>query len=104
MIKEPAKQIDPLLLHPAVPENNLKAGYELARRYDIASVCIKPYIVKPAVQWLAGSDGKIGAVIGFPFGNSTTSIKVKETETASADGSDEIDSVNNVWCVSGQDS
>ena len=103
MIKELAKMIDHSLLHPTMKDDELKAGCELAKRYDVASVCIKPYAVKQACQWLAGSDVKVGTVIGFPHGNSASSIKVAETEQACADGAVEIDMVVNIGRVLGQD-
>lgn len=103
MIKELAKMIDHSLLHPTMTDDDLKAGCELARQYDVASVCIKPYAVKQASQWLSGSDVMVGTVIGFPHGNSATSIKVAETEQACLDGAVEIDMVVNIGRVLGQD-
>ena len=37
-----AKMIDHSLLNPMLTDAELEAGCELARRYDVASVCIKP--------------------------------------------------------------
>jgi deoxyribose-phosphate aldolase len=59
-------------------------------------VCIKPYFVKRAVQLLAGTRVKVGAVIGFPHGNSSTESKRYETELACKDGAVEIDMVINI--------
>ena len=103
MIKELAKMIDHSLLHPTMTDEDLKAGCELAKQYDVASVCIKPYAVKQACEWLAGSDVMVGTVIGFPQGNSATSIKVAETEQACKDGAVEIDMVANIGRVLGSD-
>lgn len=102
-VKALAKMIDHSLLHPTMTEKDLKKGCELAKAYDAASVCIKPYAVAQAVEWLKGSDVMVGTVIGFPQGNSTIAIKVAETEQACKDGAVEIDMVVNVGKVLGED-
>ena len=51
---EIAKMIDHSLLHPTMDDQTLKEGIELAKQYDVASVCIKPYAVKMAAEMLAG--------------------------------------------------
>lgn len=101
--KELAKMIDHSLLHPTMTDEDLKSGCDLAKQYDAASVCIKPYAIKQACQWLEGSDVMVGTVIGFPQGNSATAIKVAETEQACKDGAVEIDMVVNIGRVIGED-
>ncbi len=94
--EELAQMIDHSLLHPTMTDAELEAGCRLAAEYNVASVCIKPYAVKQAVEWLRGSDVKVGAVIGFPHGNSCTESKRYETELACRDGAVEIDMVINI--------
>ena len=91
-----AKMIDHSLLHPTMTDKDLEDGCKLAARYQVASVCIKPYAVKQAAGWLRGSGVLVGAVIGFPHGNSTTEAKRYETELACKDGASEIDMVINI--------
>ena len=91
-----AKMIDHSLLHPAMTDQELEAGCKLAVKYGVASVCIKPYAVPRAVAWLRGSGVLVGAVIGFPHGNSCTESKRYETELACRDGAAEIDMVINI--------
>jgi deoxyribose-phosphate aldolase len=91
-----AGTIDHSLLHPTLTDAELQAGCELAARYRVASVCIKPYAAKQAAEWLRGSGVKVGCVIGFPHGNSKTNVKVFETAEACRDGAEEIDMVINV--------
>ncbi len=93
---ELAKMIDHSLLHPTMTDKDLQEGCALAAKYNVASVCIKPYAVKQAVEWLRGTDVKVGAVIGFPHGNSSTESKRYETELACKDGAVEIDMVVNL--------
>ncbi len=91
-----AKMIDHSLLHPTMTDADLEAGCKLAAKYQVASVCIKPYAVKQAVEWLAGSGVLVGCVIGFPHGNSATESKRYETRLACKDGAAEIDMVVNL--------
>jgi deoxyribose-phosphate aldolase len=93
--------IDHSLLHPTMTDKDLKEGCALALQYDTASVCIKPYAVREAAGWLKGSNVLVGTVIGFPHGNSTTSIKVAECRQACLDGAVEIDMVVNIGKVLG---
>jgi deoxyribose-phosphate aldolase len=93
---ELAKMVDHSLLHPTLSDQELEDGCKLAVSYDVASVCIKPYFVKRATQLLKGTGVKVGAVIGFPHGNSTTESKRYETELACKDGAVEIDMVINI--------
>lgn len=98
-----AKMIDHSLLHPTMTDQDLEEGCELAARYGVASVCIKPYAVKRAAELLHGSGVLVGAVIGFPHGNSCTEAKRYETELACRDGAVEIDMVVNVGKALGGD-
>jgi deoxyribose-phosphate aldolase len=95
--------IDHSLLHPTMDDQTLKEGIELAKKYNVASVCIKPYAVKMAKELLEGSDVLVGTVIGFPHGNSRIDVKVFETEKAIEDGADEIDMVVNSGKVLSED-
>ena len=91
-----AKMIDHSLLHPTMMDRELEDGCHLAAKYGVASVCIKPYYVKRAAELLQGTGVFVGAVIGFPHGNSATESKRYETELACKDGANEIDMVINI--------
>ncbi len=93
---ELAKMIDHSLLHPTLTDRELEDGCRLAAKYEVASVCIKPYAVKCAAEALRGTGVLVGAVIGFPHGNSCTESKRYETQLACADGAVEIDMVINI--------
>ncbi len=94
-----AKLIDHSLLHPTMTDDELRAGCELAKRLQVASVCIKPYAVGMAVEILAGSGVAVGTVIGFPHGGHCTEIKVQEAELACRQGAVELDMVVNIGKV-----
>ncbi len=98
-----AKMIDHSLLHPTMTDEDLLKGCKIAKEYNVASVCIKPYAIPLAVQALHGSDVLVGTVIGFPQGNSTIDVKVAETVQACKDGATEIDMVVNIGKVLQED-
>ena len=98
-----AKMIDHSLLHPTLTDKELEEGCRLAARYRVASVCIKPYAVRQAVDWLKGTGVVVGAVVGFPHGSSTMESKRHETELACRDGALEIDMVLNIGKALGGD-
>jgi deoxyribose-phosphate aldolase len=98
-----AKMIDHSLLHPTMTDDEILAGCELALRYDVATACVKPYAVTMARDALDNSNVAVCSVIGFPHGNSTTTIKVAETEQAILDGAAEIDMVINIGKALGGD-
>ena len=91
-----AKMIDHSILHPTMTEADLVRECEVAKKYDVASVCVKPYVVPKAVELLKGTDVLVGCVIGFPAGNSATEVKVFEAVKACKDGAVEIDMVINI--------
>jgi deoxyribose-phosphate aldolase len=98
-----AKMLDHSLLQPNLTDAELEQGCRLARDYDVASVCIKPYAVQMAARLLAGSSVAVGTTVGFPHGGHTTRIKVAEAEQAMADGARELDMVVNIGKVLSQD-
>lgn len=98
-----AKMIDHSLLQQTLTDADLENGCMLAREYDVASVCIKPYAVKQAAHWLAGSDVAVGTTVGFPHGGHTTCMKVVEAEQAIDHGATELDMVVNIGKVLSKD-
>ena len=101
--EELAKMIDHSLLHPTMTDQDLEAGCKVAAKYGVASVCIKPYAVQRAAELLKGTGVFVGAVIGFPHGNSATESKRYETGLACKDGAVEIDMVINLGKALGGD-
>src|SRR5210317_31512 len=91
-----AKMIDHSILHPTMTDEDLIKECQVAIKYDVASVCVKPYNVPLAVKCLTGSDVLVGCVIGFPAGNSAIDVKIFEAVKACKDGAVEIDMVINV--------
>ena len=97
-----AKRIDHSLLGPTLTDSELREGCELALRYDVASVCIKPYAVFLAAEILRGSTVAVGTTVGFPHGGHETIMKAFEAQRALLSGATELDMVINVgWALSG---
>ena len=98
-----AKMIDHSLLHPTMTDAEISRGCEVAKKYHVATVCIKPYAIEQCKAILRGSDVGICSVVTFPHGNSTTSMKVNETREALDLGATEIDMVVNIGKALGGD-
>ncbi len=95
-VSEIAKMIDHSILHPTFTDEDLVRNCGIAKKYHVATVCVKPYHTKMAAQLLKDSDVDICAVIGFPHGNSTIEIKTHETRHVILDGAKEVDMVINI--------
>jgi len=91
--REIASKIDAALLRPTSTKSDLLTLAEEATQLGYRSVCVPPYLVKPAAKSLNGTGVRVGTVIGFPFGFSTTSTKTHEIRTASQMGAKEVDYV-----------
>jgi deoxyribose-phosphate aldolase len=94
-----AKMFDHSLLQPTLTDADLDRGFDVAREYGVASVCVKPYGVGRAAAALRGSGVLVGTVIGFPHGGHVTRTKVFEAQAAMEDGAVELDMVVNIGKV-----
>lgn len=93
--KDIAKMIDHSLLRPNLTIEEVKAGCDIARKYKVASVCVRPCDVKLVGELLAGSNIALSTVIGFPHGTHTTAMKLAEAIEAMDSGVVELDMVMN---------
>lgn len=91
-----AKTIDHSVLRPEFTTDDIRAGAQVARDFNVASYCIRPMDVALAAELLRGSDVPVCTVIGFPHGTTTSATKAFETADAIANGATEIDMVLNV--------
>lgn len=99
IVEEIAKMIDLSLLGPTITDIDLTEGCQTAKKYGVASVCVKPYHVRRAKEFLKDSSVKVGTVIGFPHGSHKTEVKVFEAEIALEDGAEELDMVINIGAL-----
>ena len=91
-----AKRIDYTLLRVTATTSEIDQLCDEALRFDFWSVCVAPYNVRRAADNLEGSGVKVCAVVGFPLGFDTASIKLAEAVKAIEDGADEVDIVMNI--------
>jgi len=101
--EEIAGMIDHSLLHPTLTDEEMEKGCLLARRYGVASVCVKPTFVRRAKDLLEGSGVRVGTTIGFPHGGHTTEAKRQEALDACRNGAVELDMVVNIGKVLSED-
>ena len=76
---------------------------EDAKKYHFEAVCVSPYYVKAAKEYLSDSTTLVCTVIGFPNGYSTTETKQYEAIDAIHNGADEIDMVININALKNKD-
>ncbi len=91
-----AGMIDHSLLKPFLTDKEIEAGCRIADQYRVAGVCVRPSDVGRAAEILKGSPVRVGTVIGFPHGTTTTQAKVAETKEALENGAVELDVVLNI--------
>ena len=94
--KDIAKMIDHSLLRPELTDEDIAKGFEIAKKYNVATVCCGPSSVALAKKCLEGTSVKVTTVVGFPNGYGKTETKVFEAEQAIKDGAVELDMVINI--------
>lgn len=100
--QEILKRLDHTLLKQTATWEQIQNICDEGMAYHTASVCIPPCFVKQAKEYV-GDSVAVCTVIGFPNGNTTTAVKVFETEDALRNGADEIDMVINIGDVKARD-
>jgi deoxyribose-phosphate aldolase len=90
-----AKALDHSLVFPTVTDAEVRAGCEIARRFEVASVTVKPCHIELAASLMAGSEVLVGTVVGFPHGIQTAEVKAFEAQDALRRGAQELDMVMN---------
>lgn len=88
--------IDLALLAPDLTEEDIARGCELAKRYGLGSVTLRPADVQLASQWLAGSGVTAAAAISYPHGAATTATKNYEVRDMLQRGAKRIETPVNL--------
>lgn len=97
------KMVDHTILKADAIKASVDKVLKFAKENQTASVCINPYYVKYASEYIKGTGVKVCTVIGFPLGQNTKDVKVYEAKDAIANGADEIDMVINVAALKDKD-
>jgi len=100
-----AKYIDHTNLKPYATADDIIKLCDEAIEYGFYAVCVNPYRVRLAKEYLRGrkADVKVASVIGFPLGATPTEVKVFEARRALEDGADELDMVINIGALKDRD-
>ena len=96
---ELAGMIDHTLVRPDATLGELSAACRDARQHRFAALIVNGWHVSRARTELAGSGVKVGAVVGFPHGACTTTVKIVEAMEAVKNGAEELDVVINLGMV-----
>lgn len=92
------RKVDHTLLKQTATWDQIRSLCDDAICYQTASVCIPPCYVRQAKEYVR-DQMRICTVIGFPNGNTTTTVKAFETKEALDNGADEIDMVINIGAL-----
>lgn len=95
--------IDHALLAPVATPEMVEQWCEDADRFGFASVCVNPVYVRQAANILHNAKPKVCTVIGFPYGATTSAVKLYEAQEAVENGATELDVVINIgWLKAGR--
>ncbi len=94
-----ASYIDHTNLKPFASREDIRKLCEEAKEYGFYAVCVNPYRVRDAVEFLRGTKIKVASVVGFPLGATFTEAKIQETIMAVKNGAQEIDMVMNIGAL-----
>jgi len=98
-VEELAKSIDYSLLRPDAMEGDVRKLCDEAKKFNFACVIVNPCFVKLAASLLNETPVRVGTVVGFPLGASTTTEKCFETINNIVNGATEIDFVMNLGFI-----
>lgn len=91
-----AATIDHAALKPNMTDEDIVAECEIGKKYQVASVCVRPSDVALTAERLAGSGVLPSMVVGFPHGAHRPEVKALEARLGIEDGAKELDMVMNV--------
>jgi deoxyribose-phosphate aldolase len=91
-----AKMVDHSLLQPNLTEQEIINGCEIAIKYNVNLVMVRPFDVPMATEIVKGTDVGVASTVGFPHGVNLPEIKYHEANFAIVNGVKEIDMVLNI--------
>ncbi len=94
-----AQLIDHTIVRPDATIDDVARACEEAKKHGFACVVVHSCHVARARELLSGSLIKVCAVVGFPHGASTTTVKIVEAMEAMKNGASELDFVANIGMV-----
>lgn len=94
--------IDHTLLNPTATPEQVEQWCADADQFNFAAVCLHPAYVQQAATLLHGKRPHVCTVIGFPYGATTSAVKLYEAQEAVEHGATELDVMINIgWLKAG---
>ena len=90
-----ARLLDHSVLKPDSTAQDIAAGADAVRTWNVGYYCVQPCWVALAADALARTNSRVISVVGFPHGADRPEVKARAVELAIADGAREIDMVMN---------
>lgn len=100
---ELASRIQAAIMDPLTLVDEVKHLCELATQHNFVAVSVPPIFVANAKSFLSGSDVRLAATIGYPFGYSAIEAKVAEVLLAIVGGADELEIMINLTALKNND-
>lgn len=94
-----ASRIDHTNVHSDASREEIEKLVEEAKEYGFGFVCVSPYRVQETAELLEGTDIKITAVVGFPWGFHKKEVKALEAKKCIQDGAEHVDMVINMGAL-----
>ena len=95
--------IDHTLLNPTATPKQVEQWCVEADQFNFAAVCVHPVYVRQVAALLHGKRPHVCTVIGFPYGATTSAVKLYEAQEATENGATELDVVINIgWLKAGE--
>ncbi|MBJ7898821.1 MAG: deoxyribose-phosphate aldolase [Cyanobacteria bacterium RI_101] len=91
-----APYIDHALLDPGAGPAEVDIACRQTEHHRFACLCVYPWAVTQAVEFLRPKNIPVCAVIGFPSGGSASQTKLFEAQLAAEQGATELDAVINL--------
>ena len=93
------RRLEHSMLNPDLSVAKLEEAAQIARKYDVAALCVSPYYVPRAVELLRGSNVAVDAAVGFPHGAISSEAKIAEVKECIRNGAKELDVAVNILAV-----
>ena len=97
--KDFAERMDHSLLRPAFEDKDYERFVEQVLKYRFGAAHIAPCYLARLISDVARSGIRVGIPVGFPFGNTATSVKVREITYAKELGAREFDVMINICAL-----
>ncbi len=80
-------------LAPELSDDQVAEACSTARKYRLARLTVRPADLDSVVNWMRGSEVRVGAAIGYPYGGDTTAVKLYAVRDALQRGAKAIETV-----------